>query len=167
MIFNIKDTNGKGEYLPLTGGTLSGSLVIGNSEKTTSMSIDLMNALRHVYLQVTTGGEIRLRNESGNIFNSTTDGTNTFNGTASGNLPLNGGGTVKKEGDTPLVVENTKEGYSYTYIGYKNSNGINYMGFNNGKPYVYGQGDILHTGNSAKVVISQTAPSDTAALWVY
>lgn len=137
-------------YLPKTGGYITGAEAgIGSGSSESGYTWGLRNSKRFITEQVLADGTYRVRdtNNSKNIINSTVDGTNTFNGAASGNLPINGGGTVRKEGDTPLVVENTKAGYSYTYIGYKNANDINYMGFNNGKPYVYGQGDILHTGN--------------------
>lgn len=135
-------------YLPKTGGTVDGHLFVASSEAVDRM-IYLQNSVRSIFQKMHSNGLYQLYDKTNNkaIIESTANGTNTFNGTASGNLPMNGGGTVKKEGDTPLVVENTKAGNSYTYIGYKNSNGINYMGFNNGKPYVYGQGNILHTGN--------------------
>ena len=40
------------------------------------------------------------------------------------------------------------------------------LGLSGGKAVISGQGEILSTGNSAKVVISSTAPADTSTLWV-
>ena len=53
-------------------------------------------------------------------------------------------------------------------------NPTNYADDNNALIYEYQdasgighQTNIIHTGNSAKVVVSETAPSDTSALWVW
>lgn len=80
--------------------------------------------------------------------------------------------TISKLSGTPL---NLKGSPSHSLVRFLTSGGANLgcLGFNGSDDAVVvgydGQtrGSILHTGNSAKVVINSTAPSDTSALWVY
>jgi len=79
--------------------------------------------------------------------------------------------TISKLSGTPL---NLKGSPSHSLVRFLTSGGANlgYLGFNGSDDAVVvgydGQtrGSILHTGNSAKVVINSTAPSDTSALWI-
>lgn len=82
------------------------------------------------------------------------------------------GGTVADANNTPLGVKNTAE--DVTLIKYIGKTGdLGSLGFARKDLPVYRATDnttqyaLHHDGNSAKVVISQTAPSDTSALWVY
>lgn len=145
-------------YLPKSGGDISG--ILGH------------NAYGHRLIH-----QIR---ESGNysfwdttkaeaVFTVPLSGTNTFNGTASGNLALESAynQNVKAPQTTPFSVNNTTSGATTVYMGYKTGDTVQgYIGFDNGEAVVYNKGKIFHTGNSAKVVVSATAPSDTSSVWV-
>lgn len=88
--------------------------------------------------------------------------------TRNGENVINGGLEIQKNDDILFSVKNTKSDSTTSLIGYTDGKGtISAMGFSNGKPWVSGKGEIHHDGNSAKVAIQQSAPSDTSALWVY
>ena len=87
-------------------------------------------------------------------------------------LPLDGGGTVKRGDVNPLVINSTStEADEIVRIPFQKS-GVTkgYLGFVGTKPMFtmpnYTRYELHHDGNSAKVVISNTAPSDTSALWI-
>ena len=111
------------------------------------------------------------------------NGTKTFNGTASGNLPLSGNAIVtgvlgatraSTNGRATLEKNNSTTadyGLQLRDITADNKEArLEISAKNNHFRYVDVSGNtntILHTGNSAKVIISETAPSDTSALWVW
>ena len=158
------------KYLPKTGGYLSGNLTVQKTDASEAR-YTVQNSLRTASLLANGSGELGLYdNALGWIFKSLSSG-NTFNGTASGNLPLTGG-RINGTGYFPLEVNGTSSN-NENYIKFlSNGTVLGSLGFygvykprfvaTDGVAYM-----LLHTGNSAKVVISQTAPSDTAALWVY
>lgn len=86
-------------------------------------------------------------------------------------LPLSGGGTVQKASALPMGIKNTVSDACYlNFIGISGSLGS--LGFNGVNIPVWVDREtssakaLLHTGNSAKVVINASAPSDTSSLWV-
>ena len=89
-------------------------------------------------------------------------------------LPLDGGGIVKKASMLPLYVENTTAGVDSSLIAFRTSElgNIGSIGmFGKDNPaWINGSGAnayvLHHDGNSAKVVSSASAPSDTKAIWV-
>lgn len=86
-------------------------------------------------------------------------------------LPLSGG-TITDKVTTPLKI-NTTDANTYSLIGYfKNGTKCGEMGFDGvNTPVVYlpsgGRKVLHHDGNSAKVAIQSSAPTDTSSLWVY
>lgn len=91
-------------------------------------------------------------------------------------LPLIGGVIGNGTDHYPLVIKGNDA--KRATIGFRDNsnNTLGYLGFLNADNLVFfasdskglGNGNaILHTGNSAKVVVSETAPSDTSALWVW
>ena len=162
------------KYLPLTGGKVTGNIEV-TSDGVKDRDITLSNSKRKVISRVSDGGVYVLHDVTNGkrIIESTANGTNTFNGTASGNLPLTSGSakTLEVRANTVLKVNNTGGG-DYTWLQFLNGDTtLGYIGYNKNKvPLVSIDGTpstLLHTGNSAKVVVSSTAPSDTSALWVY
>ena len=160
-------------YLPVNGKTsMTDFLQIGNESLKTVATLLIKNSARQVVYQTDANGEHYLYDSTNNkkVFRTTADGTNTFNGVATGCLPLDGGGTVKSAESTAITVENTSGNSSL--IRYRGTSGIlGYIGYNAvDNPVVYspniGTQRILHEGNSAKVVVSASAPSNTSALWV-
>ncbi len=82
------------------------------------------------------------------------------------------GGKLSTSVSSPLTLESTTT--DSTNIVFNGASGtlghIGFVGANT--PAVWNSDSVtwynlLHTGNSAKVVVSQTAPSDTTALWVW
>jgi hypothetical protein len=120
-------------YLPLSGGTLSG--VVTQTTKGDYASYRLKNSTG------TIDSEFMLHGQMGSgIFNNLTekwvmrtnlDGTSVFNGTASGNLPLSGGrltGTLFTQ-DAGMEAE---------WVGHlRNRNGITYVGGTNADSTLY------------------------------
>lgn len=157
-------------YLPNTGGAQYKADYLYNYLRT-----DLRNVLYGIddkgvllVLDQTNGKQIIQSTASG-----TTNFYGTLQGTATGNLPLTGG--VVGNGawsDSPLEVYGqygtTKRSLiKYSYTGTL----LGYMGFDyDGNPIILhksaGQKNLHHDGNSAKVAIQESAPTDTSALWV-
>ena len=162
-------------YLPKSGGTINGDLSVGTNTTQDGRVSTLINALRKVSMLISGTGLFRLYDYTNSkyIIESKLDGTNTFNGTASGNLPLNGGGTVQANKAQPLIIKRTDTD-SNVRIQFDGPNGsMGSLGFLRADTPMFlpssgsGNKELLHTGNSAKVVVSETAPSDTSALWVW
>lgn len=84
----------------------------------------------------------------------------------------NTGGTITKAGSVPLILNNTANAYTYLgyqskgtligRLGFKSTNVPSIMTADGSAEYV-----LHHDGNSAKVAIQSSAPTDTSALWVY
>lgn len=112
------------EYLPLTGGTVNGSIKANGIESTDG------------FVHSTRSGKLHLFKFTDSV------------------------------GEWGSQIRDYKADGSYNSLIFQNTNKIFWGTFdaNNTKT---GGGEILHTGNSSKVVISQTAPSDTSALWVW
>lgn len=81
------------------------------------------------------------------------------------------GGTVKTSGNNTITNESTSVDMVLNrFVGA--SGALGYFGFNGVQNPVYvdnsgNSKSLHHDGNSAKVIISETAPSDTSALWVW
>ncbi len=170
------------KYLSLNGGTINGNLLAWASEAVQRFLL-VSNKLRQCNMQVTPDGRFLLYDNTNakNIIQSTADGTNTFNGSAIENLLLSGGiltgnlyfkkvengqGIVYKDhnanNDYGMVLrDDDASGNSVRMLLSALSNGIRF------RDTTGTYNDILHTGNSAKVVMNASAPADTTALWVY
>lgn len=159
--------------LPLTGGTINGNVTIGDTNSTNRL-MRLITSLREAHLQINPNGELLLRDVTNgkNIIMSTKDGTNTFNGTASGNLPLNGGGTVSKEGYNVITLKNSLSN-AYSMLAFSNAEGVlGSIGINaTGSPLFRNSAGtdkyFIHTGNSARVVVSETPLTAEGAVRVW
>lgn len=165
-------------YLPLTGGTINGDIK-QRIDTEAFMQHQLKNAKRNVYFQIAPDGGFYLYDETNNkyIFLASLGGGYTWYGTATGNVPLSGGtvdgnlavnGTLAANGT--LIANDVNNAFSYIVFRGKGSN-IGYLGINaGGEPAfmdtAYAARTLLHTGNSAKVHIGTSAPSDTSALWI-
>lgn len=166
------------KYLPLTGGRIDGSVSLYIEDTSKYIAYYAVNALRKFELGIATNGDIKFHDSTNGktIINSKLDGTNTFNGTATGNLPSSGGTVknlnVERNSDSLLVLKNTTEGATgaYTVLRAVGVDGEVYIGMDNGIPRVGGKngwGDILHTGNSAKVWTEASTPPDTSYVHIY
>ena len=152
-------------YLPLDGtASMNGNLSISVSSAL-SRQFTIGNSLRKIMLQVLDNGEARLYDykNAKNVINLPHDGsTYTFNGTATGNLPLTGGTATNFNVDTYSTIGSPAirfVGRSYLAVAPDGSYNIYDNNAQNGRT-------LLHTGNSAKVAIQESAPTDTSALWV-
>lgn len=101
----------------------------------------------------------------------TWDGWNKYATTAdlANYLPLSGG-RISSANGSPIELKNTTGGYCGINM-YGNSGYLGSFAFSaHHVPAIYDSNgnatEILHTGNSAKVAIQSSAPSDTSALWV-
>jgi len=164
--------------LPLTGGKISKDSVLPLTIENTVSNIDLLG----------------FRGASGSLGHLGFSGVNTptflsadastyYPLLHSGNyseyaLPKNGGGTVsglvtiERPTVNPLIVHNSSASAVMSLVQF-NGNGVTYgsLGFSGTDNPVYipssGYGKVLHhDGNSAKVHIGTSAPSDTSALWI-
>lgn len=146
------------KYLPLDGSVpISRMLTIGTYDLDGSATLLLQNKYRNMYWQVLKDGRVAFcdaSNSGGIKMEFSADGqTNTFVGHASKDLPLDGGGTVTSNLDTPLYVKTTNQ--QGIYLGFTNKDGrTNYIGFDEtGDAHVHNKGKILHTGNMASHVL--------------
>lgn len=165
-------------YFPKSGGTINGSITIGEDSAEANRYFVMANNKRKVNMSLEKGGDFSLydNTNSRHIIRSSANGTNTFNGTASGNLPLVGGVIGDGNDHYPLVIKGNDS--KRVSIGFRDgsNNALGYLGmigtdnltfFTSDSKGLGAGNTILHTGNSAKVVVSETAPSDTSALWVW
>lgn len=172
-------------YFKNTGGTIDGHVIVRGADSIIQMS--LRNNTRLIQQEITASGIYQLYDVTNSkaIVRSTTDGTNTFNGTATGNLPLTGGtltGSLTLKTDNISSRARTCSFYNaddtnYGALGAYSENGvIKYMYL--GTTYersknlsvtaddlMWKNNDVHHDGNSAKVAIQSTAPTD--GLWVW
>lgn len=86
-------------------------------------------------------------------------------------LPLDGGGTVSNSGGTPIIIQGATNHAFTKYLKADKSN-LGYIGFEGVDNPVFvptsgGAKTLHHDGNSAKVAIQSSAPTDTTSLWVY
>jgi hypothetical protein len=167
--------------LPLTGGEVKGDVSLltwGAYERRLALKSDG----KWIGFRVLKDGRFVLSDftNSKSIFVNEADGTNTFNGTASGNIAKNGGGTIAGE----LQFKQYDNGYTRIFKNHSatGDHGSVFMDTDaNGnkaavKPVAKSNKllftdtsltdrEIHHDGNSKKVVVSDTAPSDTSAVW--
>lgn len=173
----IATTADLANYLPLDGSkAMNGNLYVGTSSNTNSIMNILRNVKRQVYQVIDTDGVYNLYDSTNSnmIIRSSADGGNNFygtlNGTATGNLPLTGGtlnGALalktydngvaqihKSHSDTAdygtCITDKTKDGTVALLIVQANQ-GKAYFRANDGVSK-----ELLHAGNSAKVVVSST-----------
>ena len=153
--------------LPLSGGTVDGNILLMNKNNSNAKVLGLVNSLRNIQFTVSDSGLLGIWDDTNKkyLMQSTKDGSTTWDNA----LPLNGG-TIT--GAYPLNINdntNTNEAYvifsasgaRLGYIGVHKDHGAIFMDAN------WAQHKILHTGNSAKVAIQSSAPTDTSALWVW
>lgn len=163
--------NDLAKYFPLTGGKLTGDTEV---VKDTNSVIRLkVGNIEHIIgLSVDTEGSAGLYDYTlGDwVLKSYKSGERTFYGTASGNLPKNDNGHLTGNSHTPFIVDTT---YSddFVRIGfYRNGEVRGHLGIMNGNPTFtntsYAHLTLHHDGNSARVHIGTSAPSDTSALWI-
>lgn len=158
--------------LDRNGGIVDTIMYIGTSGASTAETLCFQNNKRKILNQITAEGlhTVYDSTNSKRIYSSDLSGNNTWHGTAEGNLPLDGG-TITGTGYTPLQIKDAN--YDVTLLGFLGKSGVlgnlGFDGANNPtfKDTSNNYHSLLHTGNSAKVVINETAPSDTNALWVY
>ena len=180
-------------YLPLTDAKTNGTFIVGpNSTLGDNIAkFYVKNSKRSVSYEVGADGQAWLWDYTNNkaIVTSKADGTNTFNGTATNAnsvggaslsdiqgwvganyLPLSGG-IVSKNGTKVMGIHNTNSVYtlfefygSGSELGSIGCDGVDNLVF---RTVASGTKNVLHTGNSAKVAIQSTAPTDTSALWVW
>ena len=170
------------EFFPKTGGTIEGDLLLKSSEAK-QVEHRLRNTVRNICLTVRSNGSATLYDTTNNksILDSTADGTNTFNGTASENLPLTGGtltgvtyfnkggdcvgyGRIHQDHNSTtnhgLSIRDYRADGKYSEIRIKAQDDKAF--FRNLDGY---SKEIHHDGNSAKVHVGTSAPSDTSAVW--
>lgn len=178
--YNGAEWSGWNDLFTTAGGTVNGN-VRAVSEIAEARHFVVGNSLRKLSFGVRADGSAYIYDDTkwSIILDIPSDATKTktFYGVASGNVPLNGGGEVtgtlkvKNTTEYPLKAENTNAKNVYTAYYGENGNWLGALGFSEYRPsYRTTGGDthsLHHDGNSAKVVISETAPSDTSALWVY
>lgn len=168
------------KYLPLTGGVVDSLTVkyfatmMGSASDVTNV---IQNSVRSVFQRIYADGSYRLYDSTNGkeIIHSTANGTTTFYGIASGSIAstASGGQQIKAPYGSPLSLNNiTDSGTSVTLRYYLRGEHLGALGFNGVDSPMFLTKDgvhrnLHHDGNSAKVVISETAPSDTSALWVY
>ena len=157
-------------YLPLSGGILSGNLEVSTTTEE-KKAVILSNAKRRVWFEVESDGTCDLWDTAKGkaIFSAKLDGTNTFNGTASGNLPLTGGTVGNGTSYTPVKVNGVADGSYIEFEG--NGNRYGRLGFygesklgmldNNSNLY-----PLLHTGNVGSYALPKSDPSVTGGLTV-
>ncbi len=165
--------------LSKNGGTVDGTLAVkgilavGDPNLSEGVQDILRNANRTLKNELGANGDYALwdSTNSGYVIKSTRYGTNTFYGISNGNLSLTGG-ALTNTGGTILALIGTDVDNVYTQ--YKGKSGaLGFLGFVGAdNPVMVGSDGatvrkLHHDGNSAKVVISETAPADTSALWVY
>lgn len=139
---NIATTKDLANYLPLSGGTLSGKQRFNYNG-------------RKVTLEITSGGDFYIWDETNNkaILHATLAGGGTFHGTATGNLPLEGGGTVKGSSATIMELNNTDTTSSTALLKFSTAKigTAGWFGFSGvDNPIVgltSGSKTLLHTGN--------------------
>lgn len=154
--------------LPNTGGTLkkNGIVILGlKNTGSTETYVNFENANEHLGLLGFYGKNKPVFYESGWANHRELLHTGNM---ADYVLPKTGG-TVANANTVPFETKNTADGATECYVGFMVGASRVYIGMKDGKPRVSsteGWGDVIHTGNSAKVHIGNTAPSDTSALWV-
>ena len=147
-------------YLPLTGGIISGDVTQTRSSATSVKRI-LQNTVRNITEYVNADGQYTLADGTNNknIIVSTADGTNTFNGTATGNLPLTGG-EINAQNMFPVTFSNNQSN-NENYLRFKaNGAKLGDLGFNGADNpcYVTTTGyakTLLHTGTVQQREISR------------
>lgn len=168
----VASTADLANYLPLTGGVVKGDFIISADEVVNRYQY-LKNPARTLYHVVQTNGNYAFYDNTNGkaIITSIVDGTNTFNGTATGNLLINGGGTVNSQNRQVITVNSEIDGNGASTIRFNLAGAVlGELGISNTNGAFYREGTtnhkLHHDGNSAKVHIGTSAPSDTTALWI-
>lgn len=143
--------------LDKSGGTITGNLSLGDSTENVKRVMGFYNSSRDISEILGTDGTFYAYDHTNNktIYGSTKDGANTFYGKASECLPLDGGGTIKKDSTVPVTLESTTG--TACYQEFRGTSGRNgYFGFEGPDvPAIIGANGnsttlILHTGNKPK-----------------
>lgn len=169
---NFSTTADLANYLPLSGGEVNGYIRI-KSSGTNERHMSIANSLRGISIGVKENGGAYVYDDTNakSIASLQSDGNYIWYGTATGNLPLSGGGTVVGTNNMPVRLRSGNGNNAYQGYETKAGTFIGALGFNvNGKPSFLNsaqsvESELLHTGNSAKVAIQESAPTDTTALW--
>ena len=177
------------QFLPLTGGNLSNTVRIIREDETDIM-FRLANSLHAGHFAVTSNGNFGLYDSThskwvvqvGSSGQMYIDGGKTpihTGNMASHVLPLTGGTLTgdlkfKKSGyptETRIInyngatfIRDYTDENNYTDLSITQAGNLLHKHKRDGK---ITENTVLHTGNSAPVVIQETAPSDTTALWVW
>lgn len=160
-------------YLPKTGGAVEGSLTVGTIDDADNRTLYLFNNARRIMFRVNTDGSFNFYDitHDQNIIRSTPEGINILYGIATDCLALNGGGTVSGVSVHPVTIDSTSDILS-TLLRFTHKGSVyGFLGFDGANDPVYADANgnsktLLHTGNSAPIVKSTTAPSDTSAVWI-
>ena len=152
-------------YLPLTGGTLTGVPYFGNKKKFISWhDNDLLMGVYDSEGDTANSTRLQVGNATGfNLANALilsriVNGAETkYPVIHTGNmadhvLPISGGGTVSSNNDTPITLKsNTSKNVYQRFV---NSDGTGwYFGFDEKGARIVGHGYLLHTGNMASYVL--------------
>ncbi|MBQ8280930.1 MAG: hypothetical protein IJZ25_00835, partial [Lachnospiraceae bacterium] len=173
--------------LPLTGGTVN---ISGNMDfyKASDVVIGVRNTTSGgttSYISMQAAGapnNVYIGNNNGNAYVVAADGYGYILHTANytdytiaknGGGEINGYTQIKHNHDIPLAVQNTNASQDTVYVGFADATDtlIGWIGYNGKQLTTYDRvsnanKEIHHDGNSAKVAIQESAPTDTTALWV-
>jgi len=142
----------KTDYLPLTGGTVYGDVMLYTND-TNLRTLNIGNKARMLGFRVDGNGDANFYDYTldKTVFVMAANGTTTFNGIANGNLPLTGGMLANYD-STPLVIKNLNG--TSIYQRFDNKEIVcGYLGFAGRDNPVYIMADsstthnLLHTGN--------------------
>lgn len=173
-------------YLPKTGGNVRGNINL-LEDNAAERALRIANAVGTIDMLVTGGGSKGLYDRTTDkwIVRSDNDGGVNFYGTASGNFPLTGGnltgpniglnngtgGVIADDLHTGVTANDDDKNYRHLIMYRRRLGGGGEIGLalqirevigGSSKDYI-----IHHDGNSAKVAIQASAPSDTSSLWVW
>jgi len=159
--------------VPTSGGVITGDLELA-SDNAVNKIYRMRNAKRNIGFIVRDDGAHYVYDDTNfkMIYMSDPNGTNTWYGTASGNLPLAGGiigngvnspyPLVIRGDSTRSTIDYTdKDGITWGLFGFVGKDKPMFVTADRTKGY-----ELHHDGNSAKVHIGTTAPSDTSSLWI-
>lgn len=168
-------------YLPYANTTKNSTALAQSTAIDTYHRVN--NSLAMIDLLASYDGRMGLYDRTHGKFmiQADTSGNVTVNGTASGNLPLDSKGILKKFNDTSMggrlsfekpTTETDLQANVAVDVYMNQMRFIELGGSVRGafldftKCGASGTSEIHHDGNSAKVVVSASAPSDTSAIWI-